>query len=155
MPDIFDVVADPTRRELLSALLAKRSDGLGETGEQPGEMSVTQLVTAMGLSQPTVSKHLKVLRDSHLVAVREQGQRRFYRLDHEPLMAVEEWLHPFVPAAVVPMLESEGPYAARPSFQEAVQLGVAARGLAERIGSASGRAAHVFRRMTRRHGLLG
>ncbi len=153
MPDIFDVVADPTRRELLSTLLARRSDEGMEAGEQPGEMSVTQLVSAMGLSQPTVSKHLKVLRDTHLVAVREQGQRRFYRLDHEPLMAVEEWLHPFVPARDAAVaapaageIETAGPDA---------QLGAAARGLAEKIGAASGRVAHVLRRTTGRRGLLG
>lgn len=153
MPDIFDVVADPTRRELLSTLLARRSDDGLEAGERPGEMSVTQLVSAMGLSQPTVSKHLKVLRDTHLVAVREQGQRRFYRLDHEPLMVVEEWLHPFVPASA-PAVDAPSAGANESAGPDA-QLGAAARSLAERIGAASGRVAHVLRRTTGRRGLLG
>ncbi len=153
MPDIFDVVADPTRRELLSTLLARRSDDGLEAGERSGEMSVTQLVSAMGLSQPTVSKHLKVLRDTHLVAVREQGQRRFYRLDHEPLMVVEEWLHPFVPAPA-PAVDAL-PASADESAGQDAQLGAAARSLAERIGAASGRVAHVLRRRTGRRGLLG
>lgn len=153
MPDIFDVVADPTRRELLSTLLARRSDEGIPAGGQPGEMSVTQLVTAMGLSQPTVSKHLKVLRDTHLVAVREQGQRRFYRLDHEPLMVVEEWLHPFVPAPAIPATASV-PSVGDTAASDA-RLSAAARGVAERIGAASGRVAHVLRRTTGRRGLLG
>lgn len=84
MADIFDVLADGTRRELL-ALLRRRA----------GEVSVSQLVTELGISQPTVSKHLKVLREHGLVAVREEGQHRFYRLDPAPLADLEAWLAPF------------------------------------------------------------
>ncbi|HXR43162.1 MAG TPA: metalloregulator ArsR/SmtB family transcription factor [Pseudolysinimonas sp.] len=85
MADIFDVIADGTRRELLQHL---RDHG--------GEVSVTELVTQLGVSQPTVSKHLKVLRDHDLVAVRDEGQHRYYRLDAGPLGELETWLAPFL-----------------------------------------------------------
>ncbi|MEZ5190498.1 MAG: metalloregulator ArsR/SmtB family transcription factor [Schumannella sp.] len=84
MADIFDVLADGTRREILSRL-----KGHG------GEVSVTELVTELGISQPTVSKHLKVLREAGLVAVREEGQHRFYRLDVARWPSLEEWLARF------------------------------------------------------------
>lgn len=94
MADIFSVIADPTRRELLGALLsAHRSGAVG------GELSVGQMVSKLGVSQPTVSKHLRVLRDSGLVTTREEGQHRYYRLDAEPLVGVEEWVTPFTGAA--------------------------------------------------------
>lgn len=93
--DLFDVVADPTRRELLHALL----DELGAP-DGPGEASVGQLVAKLGLSQPTVSKHLKTLREFQIVTVREQGQHRFYRLDPHALEPVAEWLAAFVKPAV-------------------------------------------------------
>lgn len=92
MPDIFDVIADPTRREILRVLLDR------VTASEPGigELSVSELVEALGLSQPTVSKHLKVLRDAGLVEVRDEGQHRFYRLEPTPLEHVEDWLIPFL-----------------------------------------------------------
>src|SRR5690606_33200104 len=80
----FDVLADGTRREILSRL-----KGHG------GEVSVTELVTEMGISQPTVSKHPQVLPEYGLVAVRDEGQHRFYRLDPAPLAELEEWLARF------------------------------------------------------------
>jgi DNA-binding transcriptional ArsR family regulator len=88
MSDIFDVLADGTRRELLRNLR-----------ERAGEVSVGELVTELGISQPTVSKHLKVLRDHALVAVREEGQHRYYRLDAGPLEEVAGWLAPFTAAS--------------------------------------------------------
>lgn len=94
MGDIFDVIADSNRRELLRVLLASQL----EQGEGRGEVSVSGLVEALGLTQPTVSKHLKVLRDSGLVEVREEGQHRYYRLDPAPLEALEDWLIPFLGA---------------------------------------------------------
>lgn len=93
MADIFSVVADPTRRELLGALLT--AYGADATG---GELSVGQLVEKLGVSQPTVSKHLRVLRDIGLVTSREEGQHRYYRLDPEPLLHIEEWVVPFTGA---------------------------------------------------------
>ncbi len=89
MADIFDVVADSTRREILQILLENL-----ETAS--GEMSVSELVARTGLSQPTVSKQLKVLRDAGLVGVREDGQHRLYRLDPTPLEELEDWAIPFL-----------------------------------------------------------
>ncbi|MDQ0577790.1 ArsR/SmtB family transcription factor [Agromyces albus] len=92
MADIFDVVADSTRRDILAVLL-ERERGVPQSG---GEISVSDIVTALGASQPTVSKHLKVLRESGLVAVREEGQHRYYKLDRGPLETLEDWLIPFL-----------------------------------------------------------
>jgi len=94
MADIFDVVADATRRELLQVLLERYV--APEPGS--GDISVGELVEKLGLSQPTVSKHLKVLRDSGMVSVREDGQHRYYRLDSAPLEVIEDWLIPFLSA---------------------------------------------------------
>jgi DNA-binding transcriptional ArsR family regulator len=88
MADIFDVIADGTRRDILQLLL-DRSVG-GEKGT-----SVSQIVSSLGVSQPTVSKHLKVLREAELVSVREVGQHRFYSLSTGPLDEVDDWLVPF------------------------------------------------------------
>ena len=85
MADIFDVLADGTRRDLLTRL-----------ERRAGEVSVTELVADLGISQPTVSKHLKVLREHGLVAVRDEGQHRYYRLDRAPFAAFEQWLAPFL-----------------------------------------------------------
>jgi DNA-binding transcriptional ArsR family regulator len=101
MADIFDVIADRTRRDILQLLL-DRSVG-GENGT-----SVSHIVQALGVSQPTVSKHLKVLRDAELVSVREEGQHRYYSLATGPLDEVDDWLVPFfgldgeVPAPSLP-----------------------------------------------------
>lgn len=65
-----------------------------------GEISVGDLVERLGLSQPTVSKHLRVLRDHGLVTVREDGQHRFYRLDPAPLEDLEDWLTPYLEPAL-------------------------------------------------------
>lgn len=91
MPDIFDVIADSTRREILAVLRGRSVDPA--TGQS--EMSVSEIVTVLELSQPTVSKHLKVLREAGLVLVREDGQHRFYRLDSAPLEEIEDWVIPF------------------------------------------------------------
>lgn len=91
MADIFDVIADATRRALLSRFL----ELAGDPGSVRGEISVGELVTELGISQPTVSKHLKVLREHGLVHVREEGQHRFYRLDAAPLAEAMQWIEPF------------------------------------------------------------
>ncbi len=78
----IEVLAEPSRRQILDVLRA---------GEQP----VNVLVDRLGLSQPAVSKHLRVLRDAGLVAVRPEGQRRLYRLRAEPLIELDEWLEPY------------------------------------------------------------
>ena len=84
MTDVFDVLADPTRRSILALL--RSSDAT------PVERSVGELVEELGITQPTVSKHLKALRDAGLVAVREEGQHRFYRFDDAALAEVREFV---------------------------------------------------------------
>ncbi|GAB2981507.1 ArsR/SmtB family transcription factor [Frigoribacterium salinisoli] len=103
MPDIFAVIADGTRRDLLRALLDRRTTGSGSGSGSgaSGELSVSELVAALGLSQPTVSKHLRVLRDAGLVHVREEGQHRYYGVETAPLETVEDWLLPFLSADVL------------------------------------------------------
>ncbi|RLP75654.1 ArsR family transcriptional regulator [Mycetocola tolaasinivorans] len=93
MADIFDVIADATRRDILN-LLHERSQA--ETGTGDRGTSVSEIVAALGLSQPTVSKHLKVLREANLVAVREEGQHRYYSLSPDPLEDIEDWLLPLL-----------------------------------------------------------
>jgi DNA-binding transcriptional ArsR family regulator len=78
----FDAVTEPTRRRILDVL---------RTGERP----VGDLVAELGLSQPAVSKHLRVLREAGLVSVRGDAQRRFYRLDPQPLRELDDWLAPY------------------------------------------------------------
>jgi len=94
MADIFDVIADATRRELLQHLLEASARGEGGSGE----LSVSELVERMDATQPTVSKHLKVLRDHGLVTVRDEGQHRYYTVDSGPLDEVEDWVIPFLSA---------------------------------------------------------
>lgn len=89
MADIFDVIADGTRRDILRLLLDRAT--AGERGT-----SVSHIVGELGASQPTVSKHLKVLREAHLVSVREEGQHRYYSLSAAPLDEVDDWLVPFL-----------------------------------------------------------
>src|SRR4051812_39605568 len=78
----FHVLAEPTRRRILDLL---RED----------ERPVGELVTKLRISQPGVSKHLRVLREAGLVEVRHDAQRRFYRLRLEPLVELDEWLRPY------------------------------------------------------------
>jgi len=89
MADIFEAVADPTRRKLLESLLNSNVGG-------SGELTVSQLVELTGLGQPTVSKHLKTLREVGLVAAREEGQKRFYSVTPEPLEEIEDWMIGFL-----------------------------------------------------------
>src|SRR3954468_24335483 len=77
--DAFNAVAEPRRREILD-LLAR------------GERPVNELVELLGLAQPQVSKHLRVLREVDLVQVREEGRQRMYRLNAEPLRSIHDWL---------------------------------------------------------------
>jgi DNA-binding transcriptional ArsR family regulator len=78
----IEVLAEPSRRQILDTL-------------RDGELPVQALTRQLGLSQPAVSKHLRVLRDAGLVAVRPAGQRRLYRLRTEPLIELDEWLEPY------------------------------------------------------------
>ncbi|MBD8702657.1 metalloregulator ArsR/SmtB family transcription factor [Frigoribacterium sp. CFBP9039] len=108
MPDLFAVIADGTRRDLLAVLLEARVSGESATGD----VSVGELVSRLGISQPTVSKHLRVLRDAGLVHVREGGQHRFYGIDTAPLETVEDWLIPFLGVEVEIDTAAGGAFAA-------------------------------------------
>ncbi|MEL0200064.1 MAG: metalloregulator ArsR/SmtB family transcription factor [Aquiluna sp.] len=88
MADIFEAIADPTRRKILETLLSAQVAG--------AELTVGELVQKTGLGQPTVSKHLKTLREVGLVAAREDGQKRFYSVTPEPLEEIEDWMINFL-----------------------------------------------------------
>jgi DNA-binding transcriptional ArsR family regulator len=78
----FEVLAEPTRRRILDLLLDR-------------ERPVGDLVKKLKLSQPGVSKHLRVLREAGLVSVRTEAQRRIYGVRAEPLTELDEWLEPY------------------------------------------------------------
>jgi DNA-binding transcriptional ArsR family regulator len=80
--DAFNAVAEPRRREILEVLVA-------------GERPVNDLVHVLGLAQPQVSKHLRVLREVGAVDVREHGRQRLYRLNGEALKPMHDWLRQF------------------------------------------------------------
>jgi DNA-binding transcriptional ArsR family regulator len=80
--DAFNAVAEPRRREILEVLVG-------------GERPVNDLVHVLGLTQPQVSKHLRVLREVGAVDVREDGRQRLYRLNGESLRPMHEWLKQF------------------------------------------------------------
>lgn len=82
MATAFEAIAEPNRRRILDLL-----DG--------AERPVGELVAALGVSQPTVSKHLRVLREAGLVEVRGDAQRRLYRVRGEPLRELDAWLAPY------------------------------------------------------------
>ena len=79
---VFEALAEPHRRQILDLV---RDD----------ERPVGELVGTLGLSQPAVSKHLRVLRDSGLVGVRVDAQRRLYRARTEALREIDDWLAPY------------------------------------------------------------
>ena len=79
---VFEVLAEPRRREILD-LLCER------------ERTVGEIVDRIPISQPAVSKHLRVLRDAHLVNARVDAQRRVYAVRAEPLAEVAGWLEPY------------------------------------------------------------
>ena len=82
MENSFTIVAEPNRRAILSLLLSS-------------EHSVGEIERELRLAQPTVSKHLRVLRDAGFVESRIEAQRRLYRLRPEPLKELDAWLAPF------------------------------------------------------------
>ena len=77
--DAFNAVAEPRRRQILDVLAG-------------GERPVNDLVTLLGLTQPLVSKHLRVLREVGLVAVRDEGRQRMYRVNGQPLKPIHDWV---------------------------------------------------------------
>lgn len=80
--DIFETLAEPTRRRILDALLE-------------GETAVGELVEGLGVSQPAVSRHLRVLRETGLVESRAVAQRRLYRIRPGALREMDTWLEPY------------------------------------------------------------
>jgi DNA-binding transcriptional ArsR family regulator len=80
--DAFNAVAEPWRRQILDVLAS-------------GELPVNDLVTLLGLAQPQVSKHLKVLREVGLVEVKDAGRQRLYRLNSLPLKPIHDWVSSF------------------------------------------------------------
>jgi DNA-binding transcriptional ArsR family regulator len=80
--DAFAVLAEPTRRRILDRL-------------RLGECSVGDLVEVLSLSQPAVSKHLRVLREAGMVTTRVAAQQRIYRVDPRPLASLDRWLEPY------------------------------------------------------------
>jgi DNA-binding transcriptional ArsR family regulator len=78
----FEVLAEPNRRRILDLL-------------REHERPVGELVASLDVSQPAVSKHLRILRDAGFVEVRPHAQRRLYRVRPEPLRAIDEWLAPY------------------------------------------------------------
>jgi DNA-binding transcriptional ArsR family regulator len=82
MDSLFATIAEPNRRAILGLLLT-------------ADRSVGELEQELRLSQPAVSKHLRVLREAGFVEYRVDAQRRLYRLRHEPLMELDEWLEPY------------------------------------------------------------
>jgi DNA-binding transcriptional ArsR family regulator len=79
---LFEVLAEPRRRQILDLLCE-------------GERSVGEIVDRIPISQPAVSKHLRVLRDAGLVDSRTDAQRRVYEVRAEPLAEIDEWLEPY------------------------------------------------------------
>jgi len=80
--DAFAVLAEPTRRRILDRLRSSSS-------------SVGELVDALVVSQPTMSKHLKVLRDAGFVSCQTAAQQRIYQIEASPFAALDEWLEPY------------------------------------------------------------
>jgi len=79
---VFEVIAEPNRRAILSLLVSC-------------EQSVGEIERQLGMPQPAVSKHLRVLRDAGFVESTVDAQRRVYRLKPEPLQQIDDWLAPF------------------------------------------------------------
>ncbi len=82
MSNVFEVLAEPSRRRIVE-LLRER------------ELAVNELVEALGMSQPAVSKHLRVLKEAGVVGVHPDAQRRLYYLRPEPMMELDAWLAPY------------------------------------------------------------
>lgn len=108
--DVFAVLADKTRRGILTAL-------------KDGERPVGDLVVELGVSQPTVPKHLKILREAGMVSMEAQGQRRLYAVRPEPLTEVTDWIGGVVggiAATGAPVVDPAGAVEAEPAGADPV-----------------------------------
>jgi DNA-binding transcriptional ArsR family regulator len=99
--DVFAVIAESTRRDILTSL-------------RSGDKAVGELVEELAASQPTISKHLKVLREAQLVSMRAQGQKRYYALNRKPLEGIASWLETFDVGAAAPAPQSPAAVAPTP-----------------------------------------
>jgi DNA-binding transcriptional ArsR family regulator len=82
MSTLFEILGEPNRRRIVEIL-------------RDNTLAVGEIVDALGMSQPAVSKHLRVLKDAGAVGVQQDGQRRLYYLRAEPLMELDAWLRPY------------------------------------------------------------
>jgi DNA-binding transcriptional ArsR family regulator len=108
--DVFAVIAESTRREILLSL-------------RSGDKAVGELVEELAASQPTISKHLKVLREAQLVSMRAQGQKRYYALNRKPLEGIASWLEILEVGAGAPV--AAAPAAPAPVHAAAAETGQA------------------------------
>jgi DNA-binding transcriptional ArsR family regulator len=99
--DVFAVIAESTRRDILTSL-------------RSGDKAVGELVEELAASQPTISKHLKVLREAQLVSMRAQGQKRYYALNRKPLEGIASWLETFDVGSAAPARKSPAASASIP-----------------------------------------
>lgn len=139
MDDVFAVIAETTRREILISL-------------RSGDKAVGEMVRELGVSQPTVSKHLKVLREAGLVTMRAQGQKRFYSLRAEPLREIVMWLSDFESAVVEPEpVAASGSIDVGVTEQVVIYDGEQRRPqqLQRSVERAAGRAADIFANLPR------
>jgi ArsR family transcriptional regulator len=128
--DVFAVIAEGTRREILGSL-------------REGDKSVGELVEELEVSQPTVSKHLKVLREAGLVSMRAQGQKRFYALQTDPLQDVADWVGGFgLVSASLPVEEPLPPAVALVSASAAELDGGGESQIPPQLGRSLGLAAN-------------
>jgi DNA-binding transcriptional ArsR family regulator len=110
--DVFAVIAESTRRDILTSL-------------RSGDKAVGELVEELAASQPTISKHLKVLREAQLVSMRAQGQKRYYALNRKPLEGIASWLETFDVAAAASAPQSPAAVAPTPDGASAAPAAAA------------------------------
>jgi DNA-binding transcriptional ArsR family regulator len=120
--DVFAVIAESTRREILLSL-------------RSGDKAVGELVEELAASQPTISKHLKVLREAQLVSMRAQGQKRYYALNRKPLEGIASWLE------ILEVGAGASPVAAAPAAPAPVHAAAAETGQAHAHSAPARRAA--------------
>jgi DNA-binding transcriptional ArsR family regulator len=113
--DVFAVIAESTRRDILTSL-------------RSGDKAVGELVEELAASQPTISKHLKVLREAQLVSMRAQGQKRYYALNRKPLEGIASWLETFDVGAAAPAQKPSAASASIPDAGSAAPAAPASRG---------------------------
>ena len=136
--EVFSALAEPTRRKIIEALKSEPK-------------AVGALVTELEISQPTVSKHLKVLREANLVSMTAAGQRRIYSIDTEAVEVLVGWC-----AEILPIPESQEQAVGVPGNEEQVELADAApaaqhlgRSVGRGLEQVTGRAQEFFEKLPR------